>query len=79
MKFILEKKKTVENMVQTHCSVFADMLTHCYRILSKLSSSFLNAAGLKKAINREVTAFFIHLYVCLGFYIFSLFLLFSHM
>lgn len=40
-------------MVQTHCNVLADMLTHCYQILSKLSSSFLHAAGLKTVINSQ--------------------------
>lgn len=43
----------METVVQTCCSVYADILTHCNLGLNKLSSSFLNSAGLKKEINTQ--------------------------
>lgn len=43
----------MDSVVQTHCSVYANMLTHCYLGVNELSSLVLNSVGLKMGINSQ--------------------------
>lgn len=43
----------METVAQICYRVYADILIHCNLGLNRLSSSFLNSAGLKKEINTQ--------------------------